>query len=112
MEDYQPLVQVCCWCIGEYGDLLLTPNAEVTADEVMDGFQQIMWSPHGSIITRQYCILALEKLSARVPETLDRVRLERPKTFSFLYQKIYHILIPIFYNCAGPSLTYLLHIST
>lgn len=75
MEDYQPLVQVCCWCVGEYGDMLLVQGNEVVRqDEVLDGFQQILWSPHGSIVTRQYCMLSLEKLSARVPETLERVR--------------------------------------
>lgn len=76
IEDYQPLVQVCCWCVGEYGDYLLNGNAdmEISHDQVLDGFQQMMWSPHINLITRQYCVLALEKLSARVPECTDRIR--------------------------------------
>ncbi|CAG7831854.1 unnamed protein product [Allacma fusca] len=73
LEDYQPLVQVCCWCIGEYGDSLLS-IPDVPMDEVLESFQQILWSPHVSIITRQYSIMALEKLSARVPDTTNRIR--------------------------------------
>ncbi|OXA61578.1 AP-1 complex subunit gamma-1 [Folsomia candida] len=76
LEDFQPLVQVCCWCIGEYGDMLFTNQHEetVTPDEVLDCFQQILWSPHVSLITRQYCLQALEKLSSRVPDHTDRIR--------------------------------------
>lgn len=46
----------------------------VTPDEVLDCFQQILWSPHVSLITRQYCLQALEKLSSRVPDHTDRIR--------------------------------------
>jgi AP-1 complex subunit gamma-1 len=76
IEDFQPLVQVCSWCVGEYGDMLLNNQheAEVSPDEVLDCFQQILWSPHVSLITRQYCIQALQKLSSRVPEHTDRIR--------------------------------------
>jgi AP-1 complex subunit gamma-1 len=70
IEDYQPLVQVCCWCVGEYGDSLV----DVSMEDVLENFQQMLWSPHVSIVTRQYCLMALEKLSARVPETTDRIR--------------------------------------
>ena len=59
--------------MGEYGDCLLQLE-DVALDEVIEGFQQILWSPHVSIITRQYCIMALEKLSTRLPQEIDRIR--------------------------------------
>ena len=64
------LVQVCCWCIGEYGSSLLdgstpqvtevnddgkpqTASVPVTEDEVVEVYQQILWANHISVVTKQ-----------------------------------------------------------
>jgi len=55
LEDFQPLVQVSCWTIGEYGEVLTNP--EIPENEVLDLFQRILWSPHVSIVTRYVLVL-------------------------------------------------------
>ncbi|KAF4530736.1 hypothetical protein B566_EDAN018418, partial [Ephemera danica] len=83
--DRQPLVQVATWAIGEYGDLLLyspehtgkvflTDNPDlVTEEEILDGYQRILWSPQNSIVTKQYALLSLTKLSTRFKKNTARV---------------------------------------
>ncbi|XP_008548775.1 AP-1 complex subunit gamma-1 isoform X2 [Microplitis demolitor] len=71
--DKQPLAQVATWCIGEYGDLLLygQPPEDVeapvnlTEDDVIDVYQRLLWSPQNTVITKQYTLLSLTKLSTR-----------------------------------------------
>ncbi|KAG8265960.1 hypothetical protein J6590_082099 [Homalodisca vitripennis] len=66
--DRQPLTQVATWCIGEYGDsLLYTPDSavKVTEAEVIKVYQRLLWSPQNSVITKQYALLSLTKLSTR-----------------------------------------------
>ncbi|XP_016837777.1 AP-1 complex subunit gamma-1 isoform X4 [Nasonia vitripennis] len=71
--DKQPLTQVATWCIGEYGDLLLYgPHPEdsdapvnLTEDEVIDVYQRLLWSPQNTVVTKQYTLLSLTKLSTR-----------------------------------------------
>ncbi|KDR11247.1 AP-1 complex subunit gamma-1 isoform X2 [Zootermopsis nevadensis] len=70
--DRQPLTQVATWCIGEYGDLLLYgPSASednairITEDDVIAVYQRLLWSTQNTIITKQYALLSLTKLSTR-----------------------------------------------
>ncbi|XP_015110218.1 AP-1 complex subunit gamma-1 isoform X2 [Diachasma alloeum] len=71
--DKQPLAQVATWCIGEYGDLLLygPPPEDVevpvnlTEDDVIDVYQRLLWSPQNTVVTKQYTLLSLTKLSTR-----------------------------------------------
>uniref|UniRef100_A0A4W3J8N5 AP-1 complex subunit gamma n=1 Tax=Callorhinchus milii TaxID=7868 RepID=A0A4W3J8N5_CALMI len=64
----QPLVQVAVWCIGEYGDLLLSGEFEdetpvqVTEDEVLDVLEQILHSNLSLLTTREYALTAIMKL--------------------------------------------------
>ncbi|XP_048507829.1 AP-1 complex subunit gamma-1 isoform X12 [Athalia rosae] len=90
--DKQPLAQVATWCIGEYGDLLLygTPSEDVetpvnlTEDEVIDVYQRLLWSPQNSVVTKQYTLLSLMKLSTRFQQGNDM-----PSSF---YRKIRQII--------------------
>ncbi|PAA80704.1 hypothetical protein BOX15_Mlig017058g1, partial [Macrostomum lignano] len=81
----QPLVQVACWCIGEYGDLLM---ADCCADEV-ESFQarqpmevvqlleRALISAGSRPVTKQFALTGLMKLSARLsncPDAVARVR--------------------------------------
>ncbi|XP_034950277.1 AP-1 complex subunit gamma-1 isoform X3 [Chelonus insularis] len=80
--DKQPLAQVATWCIGEYGDLLLygqpPEDAEapvnLTEDDVIDVYQRLLWSPQNTVITKQYALLSLTKLSTRFHRGNEKIR--------------------------------------
>ncbi|XP_076655499.1 adaptor protein complex 1, gamma subunit isoform X2 [Halictus rubicundus] len=81
-SDKQPLAQVATWCIGEYGDLLLyAPPSEdadapvsLTEDEVIDVYQRLLWSPQNTVVTKQYTLLSLTKLSTRFQKGNEKIR--------------------------------------
>ncbi|XP_018533049.1 AP-1 complex subunit gamma-like 2 [Lates calcarifer] len=76
----QSLVQVACWCIGEYGDLLLrgecqeTEPAQVTEDDVLDALETVLQSHMSSPATRGFALTATMKLSTRILDNVDRIR--------------------------------------
>ncbi|XP_076018315.1 AP-1 complex subunit gamma-like 2 [Genypterus blacodes] len=76
----QSLVQVACWCIGEYGDLLLrgecqeTEAAQVSEDDVLDALETVLQSHMSSPATRGFALTATMKLSTRIAENVDRIR--------------------------------------
>ncbi|KAM3605032.1 uncharacterized protein V6R79_019586 [Siganus canaliculatus] len=76
----QSLVQVACWCIGEYGDLLLrgecqeTEPAQVSEDDVLDALETVLQSHMSSPATRGFALTATMKLSTRITENVDRIR--------------------------------------
>ncbi|XP_061791844.1 AP-1 complex subunit gamma-like 2 [Nerophis lumbriciformis] len=75
-----PLVQVACWCIGEYGDLLLKGECqemepvEVTEDSVLDALETVLQSHMSTPVTRGFALTATMKLSTRITENVDRIR--------------------------------------
>ncbi|XP_066997926.1 AP-1 complex subunit gamma-1 isoform X3 [Anabrus simplex] len=80
-QDRQPLTQVATWCIGEYGDLLLYgPSStddnpvKVTEDEVIAVYQRLLWSTQNTIVTKQYALLSLTKLSTRFQAGNEKIR--------------------------------------
>uniref|UniRef100_A0A3Q2THM9 AP-1 complex subunit gamma n=1 Tax=Fundulus heteroclitus TaxID=8078 RepID=A0A3Q2THM9_FUNHE len=76
----QPLVQVACWCIGEYGDLLLkgecqeTEAVQVTEDDVLDALEIVLQSHMSTPTTRGFALTATMKLSTRIIDNVDRIR--------------------------------------
>ncbi|XP_061204573.1 AP-1 complex subunit gamma-1-like isoform X4 [Neopsephotus bourkii] len=82
LGDYsqQPLVQVASWCIGEYGDLLVSgqceeePPIQVTEDEVLDILESILISNMSASVTRGYTLTAIMKLSTRFTCNVNRVK--------------------------------------
>lgn len=82
LGDYsqQPLVQVASWCIGEYGDLLVSGQCEeeepiqVTEDEVLDVLESILISNMTASVTRGYALTAIMKLSTRFACTVSRIK--------------------------------------
>lgn len=83
LHSKQPLVQVGMWTIGEYGDLLndnstdLPENAEhlnVSEDEVITMCENILNSSLMNLVTKEYAVNALIKLSARFPNSAPRVK--------------------------------------
>uniref|UniRef100_A0A8D3D543 AP-1 complex subunit gamma n=1 Tax=Scophthalmus maximus TaxID=52904 RepID=A0A8D3D543_SCOMX len=80
-ESIKPsLVQVACWCIGEYGDLLLkgecqeTEPSQVTEDDALDALETVLQSHMSSPATRGFALTATMKLSTRITENVDRIR--------------------------------------
>ncbi|CAD1473758.1 unnamed protein product, partial [Heterotrigona itama] len=81
-SDKQPLAQVATWCIGEYGDLLLYgPSSEdtdtpvnLTEDEIIDVYQRLLWNPQNTVVTKQYTLLSLTKLSTRFQKGNEKIR--------------------------------------
>ncbi|XP_023611797.1 AP-1 complex subunit gamma-1 isoform X4 [Myotis lucifugus] len=82
LGDYsqQPLVQVAAWCIGEYGDLLISGQCEeeepiqVTEDEVLDILESVLISNMSVSVTRGYALTAIMKLSTRFTCTVNRIK--------------------------------------
>uniref|UniRef100_A0A6Q2YB38 AP-1 complex subunit gamma n=1 Tax=Esox lucius TaxID=8010 RepID=A0A6Q2YB38_ESOLU len=75
----QPLVQVSSWCIGEYGDLLVSGQCEeeepiqVTEDEVLDVLEGLLLSNLSTPVTRGYSLTAIMKLSTRF-SSVNRIK--------------------------------------
>ncbi|XP_056276600.1 AP-1 complex subunit gamma-like 2 isoform X2 [Pseudoliparis swirei] len=76
----QSLVQVACWCIGEYGDLLLRGDCQeaepvqVTEDDALDALETVLHSHMSSPATRGFALTATMKLSTRITDNVDRIR--------------------------------------
>uniref|UniRef100_A0A672NMV3 AP-1 complex subunit gamma-1-like n=1 Tax=Sinocyclocheilus grahami TaxID=75366 RepID=A0A672NMV3_SINGR len=75
----QPLVQVASWCIGEYGDLLVSGQCEeeepiqVSEDEVLDVLEGLLVSNLSAPVTRGYSLTAIMKLSTRF-SSVNRIK--------------------------------------
>nr|CAH8868296.1 unnamed protein product [Trichobilharzia regenti] len=77
----QPLVQVACWTVGEYGDLLVSPEPSednphpITEAELISVLQRALVSVTSTIQTKQMIINALVKLTTRLsPAYLEKLR--------------------------------------
>lgn len=79
-SEKQPLTQVSCWCIGEYGAALLDgvsvegETLTVTEEEVIEVYQRILWAKHMSVVTKQYALMSLTKLSTRFPRATPKIQ--------------------------------------
>ncbi|KAK3862477.1 hypothetical protein Pcinc_031662 [Petrolisthes cinctipes] len=74
--EYQPVIQVATWCIGEFGDLLLNGQADVTVveSEVIEIYQKVLWSSQCTITTKEYALTSLMKLSARLAQEVESIQ--------------------------------------
>lgn len=79
-NEQQPLMQVAAWCIGEYGDLLIEGDStedevvKVSEEEVVDFLQKNLLNNHSSIVTKEFILMALVKLSTRFKETTAQIQ--------------------------------------
>ncbi|XP_050523176.1 AP-1 complex subunit gamma-1 [Daktulosphaira vitifoliae] len=76
-SDKQPLIQVSTWTIGEFGDMLLQQSEDqivkVTEDDLLRVYHKLMWSPQNNIVTKQYTLNSLMKLSTRIKVNIDKI---------------------------------------
>ncbi|KAL4234218.1 AP-1 complex subunit gamma-1 [Mactra antiquata] len=78
-NSQQPLCQVASWCVGEYGEQLLLPPSEeddlgmVTEEDVVKVLRKGLENNNSSVVTKEYCITALMKLSTRFSATRDMI---------------------------------------
>ncbi|KAK3748665.1 hypothetical protein RRG08_000897 [Elysia crispata] len=76
----QPLAQVAAWCIGEYGELLHSSAIEeeeplqVSNDDVISLLERILINNNSSVVTKEYAITALMKLSSRFTDCSLRLQ--------------------------------------
>ncbi|UJR30470.1 hypothetical protein I4U23_018003 [Adineta vaga] len=79
----QPLVQVASWTLGEFGDLFVSgqyqhtddnEHIQATEDEVVSVLEKILNWSISTVVTREYAINALMKLSTRFPNCSDRIQ--------------------------------------
>jgi len=66
----QALVQVAVWSIGEYGELLFVDvedevKPDATESDVTKLLESILFTPHSNLVTREFTINAVMKLSVR-----------------------------------------------
>ncbi|KAG1648991.1 AP-1 complex subunit gamma-1 [Nymphon striatum] len=75
-SEFQPLVQVSTWCLGEFGNMLQSPIitedvadsefVQVSEDEVIDLYEKLLSNGvQRSIVTKEYTLMSLIKLSTR-----------------------------------------------
>ena len=69
----QPLVQVAIWCLGEFGgDIVGKPlkldidSEVVTEEDIVNIVEKVLNYNAGSLVTREYAINAIMKLSVHL----------------------------------------------
>ncbi|CAF4145058.1 unnamed protein product [Rotaria socialis] len=79
----QPLVQVASWTLGEFGDLCVNgqyeraedeENIQFTEEEIVNRLEKILNWSISTVVTREYAINALMKLSTRFPTCSDQIQ--------------------------------------
>uniref|UniRef100_A0A8C4NQK3 AP-1 complex subunit gamma n=1 Tax=Dicentrarchus labrax TaxID=13489 RepID=A0A8C4NQK3_DICLA len=100
----QPLVQVASWCIGEYGDLLVSGQCEeeepiqVTEDEVLDVLEGLLVSNLSTPVTRVNCLFTLyctlnriKKVVSIYGSSIDVELQQRAVEYNALFKKYDHM---------------------
>lgn len=93
LENKQPMVQVAMWTLGEFADLLNIPYIplnsidesiqsaneveqplNVSEDQVIDVCEEVLTTNLMNIVTKEYTIETLMKLSVRFPDHAPRIK--------------------------------------
>jgi len=75
--ELQPLVQVCCWTMGEYGALLseeCESFSPVDISQVVAWYETTVQASHINTVTKQYALVSLTKLSTRFPGSAGSIQ--------------------------------------
>nr|XP_034339120.1 AP-1 complex subunit gamma-1 isoform X3 [Crassostrea gigas] len=80
-DIHQPsLVQVALWCIGEYGEKLISGVCEedepvqVSEDEVIDVLEKVLTHNYSTEVSKEYAMTSLMKLTSRFRTSVGRVK--------------------------------------
>ncbi|KAJ6797801.1 AP-1 complex subunit gamma-2-like [Iris pallida] len=81
-SEQESLVRVAVWCIGEYGEMLVTGSGilegeepmTVTESEAVDAIEVTLNRHASDVTTQAMCLVALLKLSSRFPLVSERIR--------------------------------------
>ncbi|XP_075089300.1 AP-1 complex subunit gamma-2 isoform X3 [Nicotiana tabacum] len=79
--EQETLVRAAVWCIGEYGEMLVSnvgrldieEHLTVTESDALDVVETSIKSHSCDLITRAMCLIALLKLSSRFPSCSQRI---------------------------------------
>ncbi|KAJ8303619.1 hypothetical protein KUTeg_020015 [Tegillarca granosa] len=80
IASQQPLVQITSWCIGEYGEQLVSGQSEedepvqVTEDEAVTFLEKVLYNNNSYEVTKEYAITALMKLTSRFKSTIEKIK--------------------------------------
>ena len=88
-SPHLPLIHVALWCIGEYGDYLVSnhgvararevddtlPQQPVTERDVVDVLRSVSQNKDATLLTKEYLLMALIKLSSRLQSSEVRSEL-------------------------------------
>lgn len=79
LESKQPFVQVAMWVLGEYADLLSTPDLDlnqeaVCEDDVIHKCESVINSNLMTIVSKEYAVSTLMKISVRFPNSSNRIK--------------------------------------
>jgi len=78
---HQPLCQVGCWCIGEYGDMAINGSIEeeepmqISEEEILAVLEKVLIDNNSTEVSKEYAITAIMKLSTRFTQTMSQIRL-------------------------------------
>eukprot|EP00795_Rhopilema_esculentum_P001181 gene1181-15541_t len=76
----QSLIQVSCWCIGEFGELLFSKDLEddeplqLTEIDVVHVLERILASSFTTQVAKEFVLTALMKLTTRFTTCTDKIR--------------------------------------
>ncbi|KAK4789521.1 hypothetical protein SAY86_016825 [Trapa natans] len=81
-SEQESLIRVAIWCIGEYGDLLISnigmldkeDPVTVTESDALDVVETAMKRHSSDLTTKAMTLIALLKLSSRFPSCSERIR--------------------------------------
>jgi len=78
-SEFQPMTQVSCWCIGEYGNHLRESCAElecsgVSESDVVAWYRNIIATSAMTVVTKQYALMSLTKLSTRFTNVTSEIQ--------------------------------------
>lgn len=80
IASQQPLVQITSWCIGEYGEQLVSGQSEedepvqVTEDEAVTFLEKVLYNNNSYEVTKEYAITALMKLTSRFKTSIEKIK--------------------------------------
>ncbi|XP_046911248.2 adaptor protein complex 1, gamma subunit [Dermatophagoides farinae] len=81
LSSKQPLVQVAMWTLGEFADMLLQACGseeldaiDVDESQTIEKCEEILSMNHVNLVTKEYTISALIKLSVRFPNQTAKVK--------------------------------------